>query len=142
MGDNLRDHKPAANPQDDAHAAFEAESLEVSLTVANLPASLAWYRDVVGFGVDKEYERGGVLQAVSLRAGNVRVLLGQDDGARGADRTKGEGFSMQFSTALSIDAVAARIRSHGGTLAAEPMDTPWGVRILRLVDPDGFRFVV
>ncbi len=131
----LRD--PAAAP-----ASFRALSLEASLTVADLPKSLAWYRDVMGFSEDRRHEREGKLMAVSLKAGNVRILIGQDDGARGWERVKGEGFSLQFTTDQSVDELANRIRSVGGTLATEPTDTPWGARIFRVQDPDGFRITV
>jgi uncharacterized glyoxalase superfamily protein PhnB len=79
---------------------------------------------------------------VSLQAGSVRVLINQDDGAKGFDRVKGEGFSLQFTTAQNVDAVANRIRNAGGTLQTEPADMPWGVRVFRLVDPDGFKLVI
>jgi len=110
--------------------------------VNDLPRSLAWYRDVVGFTVDREHARDGVLRAVSLKAGNVRILLGQDDGARGWDRAKGEGFSLQITTSQSVDWIADRIRERGGEIEMEPTDTSWGTRVMRLRDPDGFRLVV
>lgn len=113
-----------------------------SLTVKDLQTSLAWYRDAVGFTVDREHQRDGRVMAVSLRAGNVRILLGQDDGAKGMDRRKGEGFSLQLTTAQSVDAIAERIKSHGGTLDTEPTDTPWGARVFRVRDPDGFRLTI
>ena len=72
---------------------FRARTLSVSLTVKDLDKSLVWYQDVVGFTVDQKYEREGKLRAVALKAGEVRVLIGQDDGAKGWDRVKGEGFS-------------------------------------------------
>ncbi len=80
--------------------------------------------------------------AVSLKAGDVRILLGRDDGAKGWDRAKGEGFSLQITTAQSLDELASRIKEHGGTLASEPADMPWGVRMFRVQDPDGFRFTI
>ena len=52
---------------------------------------------------------------------------------------KGVGFSIMFDTAQSVDAIAERIKSMGWTLAMEPTDMPWGVRMLRVVDPDGYR---
>lgn len=122
--------------------AFHARELTASLTVADIAKSLAWYRDVVGFAVEREHEREGVLRAVSLRAGEVRLLIGQDDGARGHDRAKGEGFSLMLTTAQDVDEIARRIRERGGALASEPADTPWGMRAFRLVDPDGFRLVI
>jgi uncharacterized glyoxalase superfamily protein PhnB len=118
---------------------LRGRSLEASLTVNDLQRSLAWYRDVVGFTVDREHEREGKLRAVSLKAGAVRLLLGQDDGAKGMNRVKGEGFSLQITTAQDIDQIAARIKARGGTLDSEPADMPWGSRMFRLRDPDGFR---
>ena len=95
-----------------------------------------------GFTVDQQYEREGKLRAVSLKAGSIRILLNQDDGGRGWDRTKGEGFSFQLTTAQSVDEIAQRIKANGGTLATEPADMPWGVRSFRLVDPDGYRLAI
>lgn len=120
---------------------FRARSLAASLTVKDLRTSLAWYRDVMGFTVDREHARDGKLVAVSLKAGTVRILLGQDDGAKGLDRVKGEGFSLQLTTAQNIDELADRIRARGGTLDSEPADM-FGARAFRLRDPDGFRFTI
>src|SRR5436190_21047394 len=121
---------------------FAARSLGASLTVRNLQKSLAWYRDVVGFTVDRRYEREGVLTAVALKAGNVLLLIGQDDGAKGWDRVKGEGFSLQITTDQNIDELAERIKGLGVNLETEPTDTPWGARVFRLRDPDGFKFAI
>jgi len=118
---------------------FEATELGASLTVKDLDASTAWYTDVVGFAVEKRYEREGNLFAVSLSAGSVRILLTRDDGAKG-ERAKGEGFSLQLTTTQGIDALAAGIRERGGVLEGDPMTNPWGARFFRLRDPDGFRY--
>jgi uncharacterized glyoxalase superfamily protein PhnB len=120
---------------------FRGRALSASLTVKDLEKSLAWYRDVLGFTVDQKYEREGKLRAVSLKAGAVRILIGQDDGAKGSDRVKGEGFSLQITTAQNVDDVATRIKERGGTLESEPADA-WGARVFRLRDPDGFKFVI
>lgn len=120
---------------------FRARTLSASLTVKDLATSLAWYRDVVGFTVDKEHERGGKLRAVSLSAGTVKILIGQDDGAKGLDRVKGEGFSLRMTTAQDIDELANRIKDRGGILDSEPADV-FGTRVFRLHDPDGFRLVI
>jgi lactoylglutathione lyase len=121
---------------------LDAQSLQVSLTVKDVHGSVTWYTDVLGFAVDQRHEREGVLRAVSLRAGDVRLLVTQDDGARGLERVKGEGFSIQITTSDDIDAVAARIKQAGGVLQSEPMSMPWGVRAFRLHDPDGFKLTV
>lgn len=121
---------------------LQAQNLGASLTVRNLQQSLDWYANVVGFTVDRRHERDGQLVAVSLRAGDVRILINQDDGAKGWDRAKGEGFSLQITTTSDIDAIAAEIKKRGGTLDAGPTDMPWGARMIRLHDPDGFKFVI
>jgi uncharacterized glyoxalase superfamily protein PhnB len=120
---------------------LSAQSLQASLTVADLRRSVAWYRDVLGFTVNREHERGGRLIATSLRAGIVRILLTQDDGAKGLDRAKGEGFSLQLTTAQDIDTLAARARQAGAHLDTEPADV-MGARAFRLRDPDSFRWVI
>ena len=125
-----------------AQAFLQGRSLAASLTVRDLEASVAWYRDALGFAVDQRHERGGTVMSVSLRAGDVRILLNQDDGARGTDRVKGEGFSMMITTSQPVDDVAARVKAAGGTLDTEPADMPWGVRAFRVRDPDGFRYAV
>ena len=116
--------------------------MTASLTVKDLQKSVAWYRDLLGFTVDREIERDGKLRAVALKAGAIRILLNQDDGARGFDRVKGEGFSLQFITTQSVDDIANRIKSGGGALETEPADMPWGVRAFRVRDPDGFKFAI
>lgn len=120
---------------------FDAEDLGVSLTVNDVASSTAWYRDVLGFAVDRTYEREGRTFAASLRAGNVRILVTQDDGSKGQDRVKGEGFSLQFTTKQDIDGIATRVKGAGGVLDSEPADMR-GMRVFRLRDPDGFRLVV
>ncbi|MBC7841643.1 MAG: VOC family protein [Gemmatimonadaceae bacterium] len=129
--------------QSDVHTpvGFNAIELAASLTVADLPSSLRWYRDVIGFAVDKEHERDGVLRAVALRAGQVRLLLTQDNGAKGEQRTKGEGFSLQFTTRDDIDALAAGVVARGGVLASDPADA-FGARVFRVRDADGFLLVI
>jgi lactoylglutathione lyase len=133
---------PAGRQERAQPESFRASALTASLTVKDLRASVAWYRDVMGFTVAQEYERDGKLRAVSLVAGAVRILLNQDDGARGVDRVKGAGFSLQFITSQSVDDLANRIKAAGHSLESDPADMPWGVRMFRVRDPDGFRFAV
>ncbi len=120
---------------------LSAQSLEVSLTVADVRRSADWYRDALGFAIDREFNREGKLYAVSLRGGAVRILVTQDDGSKGADRIKGEGFSFQITTAQPIDDIARRAKAAGATLDTEPTDM-FGVRAFRLRDLDGFRMTV
>ncbi len=117
------------------------ESLQVSITVNDLQKSLHWYVDVVGFTEDRRIERDGKLRGIALSAGNARVTINQDDGAKGKDRPKGVGYSLHITTMQDIDALARAIKARGGTLLSEPADMPWGARIFRLQDPNGVLWV-
>jgi len=121
---------------------FRGRALSVSLTSTDLQKSLAWWRDVIGFHAEKEHERDGKVVAVTLVAGGVRILLGQDDGAKGWDRNKGEAISMYITTAQDVDELAARIEERGGTLDLQPTTMPWGPRAFRVSDPDGFKLTI
>lgn len=118
---------------------FEAVSLGVSLTVKDLETSRHWYVDILGFTLARKIEREGVLRGYAVSAGNIRLALNQDDGAKGWDRIKGLGFSMNIGTEQDIDALAEKILAAGGTVAQMPYDAPWGARVMRLIDPDGYK---
>lgn len=126
----------------DAGNRLHADTLFASLTVRDIHVSLAWYRDVMGFEVDREMTHEGTLRAVAIRAGGVRLLRNRDDGAKGLDRAKGAGFSLMLTTRQGVDAIVARITAHGGSLVSVPADMPWGARVFRVHDPDGFSFAI
>ena len=122
--------------------ALNGLGLGISLTVKDLQKSLAWYTDVIGFTLDRKIERDGKLRGVALKAGTVRISINQDDGAKGWTRVKGEGFSFVITTDQNIDAIAAGIKARGGVLDTEPADMPWGARVFRFRDPDGYRISI
>jgi len=135
-GNTQADRASEAGPQ-----GLEATGVSVSLTAGDLPRSVAWYTAALGFTVEREFERDGVKFAARLRAGSIAILVTQDNGSRGGERVKGEGFSIQFTTRQNIDALAARAKEAGATLDSEPADA-WGARVFRLRDPDGFKLVI
>jgi lactoylglutathione lyase len=118
------------------NSAFKSKGLRASLTAKELARSIAWYRDVLGCEVAYENE-----SSAGIKAGDVFIYLNQDDGKRGWERVKGEGFALQL-VADNVDDVASRIKAAGGTLESDPADMPWGQRMFRLVDPDGYRFSI
>jgi catechol 2,3-dioxygenase-like lactoylglutathione lyase family enzyme len=62
---------------------LQAQSLQASLTVADLRRSLAWYREVLGFTVTREFEREGRMFAVSVTRA---ISFQRRDGAKPAPR--------------------------------------------------------
>jgi uncharacterized glyoxalase superfamily protein PhnB len=129
-------------PERSKPESFRARTLSASLTVNDLRKSMDWYQNVAGFTVGERYEREGELRGAVLIAGNIEIMIGQDDGAKGWDRVKGQGFSLYFTTVQDVDELAARITDHGWTLESEPADMPWGARVFRVKDPDGFTLVI
>ena len=130
------------DPRDLEPDTLRLEGTTPALTVGDINASLAWYRDVVGFQVLETWEHEGVVAGASLVAGETRVLLLQDNWAKGRDRVKGVGFRLHLSTAGDVDEIAAGIVERGGTLESPPADMPWGARAFSLVDLDGFGFTI
>jgi uncharacterized glyoxalase superfamily protein PhnB len=113
-----------------------------TLTVNDLRASIAFYRDVLGFIVVDTIEQEGELVGASVRAGTVDILLGQDDFTKGRNRVKGVGTRLYCVTHQDVDQVAAAIRERGGQLDAEPQDQPWGARDFAITDPDGYKLSI
>jgi uncharacterized glyoxalase superfamily protein PhnB len=133
---------PSHTPQRAQPESFRARNLRVSLTVKDLAKSVRWYTEVIGFTEGLRYDRDGTLAGIGLKAGDTSIYISQDDGKKGTERVVGLGFSMTFTTAQNVDEVAARIKRAGGTLDAEPADMPWGARLFRLTDPDGYRITI
>jgi uncharacterized glyoxalase superfamily protein PhnB len=113
-----------------------------SFTVNDLIRSLAWYQDLLGCAVDERWEQDRKLMGVSLKAGDVTLMIGQDDWKKGRNRKKGEGFSLYCTTTRDVDALARGIKARGGKLDSEPKDQPWGSRDFTLTDPDGFKITI
>lgn len=141
--------KPAKKAAKSAPARSKGKSGSLSLrdtspgiTANDLEKSIAWYKDVVGFAIDERWEQDGKLMGVSLQAGDVTFMVGQDDWKKGRDRKKGEGFRLYCRTNQDVDKLAAKIVAKGGTLDQEPKDQPWGTREFALVDPDGFKITI
>ena len=134
--------KPAPRKKAAASQPLALSEASPSLTVGDLDASLAFYRDVLGFVVEQTWDEGGKVVGVSLRAGNVAFWLGQDDWKKGRNRKKGEGFRIFCMTKGSVDDAAKRIQAKGGRLDQGPTDQDWGVRDISLTDPDGFKITI
>ena len=128
----------------DVTAAINATNLSCSITCKDLAASIRFYQEAIGFAVAHSYEHEGKVVAAVVAAGDCSIVLNQDDGKLGWDRTKGQGFYLQINVAgaADVDAAAARITAAGGALLSEPADRTWGVRMFQFSDLDGFKLGV
>lgn len=123
---------------------FNVTNLGCSLTCKDLDTAIRFYRDAVGFTVVHSFEHEGKVVAAVVAAGDIRIVLNQDDGKLGWDRVKGQGFYLQINVAgpADVDAAAERIKAAGSALLSEPADRPWGARMFQFLDPDGFKLGV
>src|SRR6186713_1693912 len=74
--------RPAARKTAPAKArssGLALQSVAPIFTVGDLDKSLAYYRDVLGFGVGERWESDGRLMGVEMSAGPVIFMLTQDD---------------------------------------------------------------
>ncbi len=135
--------KAAAREPGNGRDVLALRSASPSFTVNDLEKSLGWYRDVLGFDVEETWKTpDGKVMGISLKAGDVSFMIGQDDWKKGRDRSKGEGFRIYCETKKSVDDLAKRIESKGGRLDSGPTDQPWGVRDISVTDPDGFKITI
>jgi lactoylglutathione lyase len=102
------------------------------ITVADLPASLRFYRDRLGFAQTYRFPPEGDPVFVTLRLGTSELGLGAGEAA---------GFELCVY-ADDCDAAVDELRAAGTTIIDEPADQPWGERMARLIDPAGHRILL
>jgi len=126
----------------DHPATLRLREVTPGFTVNDLDRSVRFYRDILGFHVQEEWKHEGKVIGVELRAGAIKLYLGQDDFAKGRDRVKGIGFRMYCDSGDDVDAIATRIRRNGGVLDHDPVTQSWGTRDFGITDPDGFKITI
>lgn len=123
-------------------ASLQAQSLSPGITASDLPRSIRFYTEGLGFEIVDKHETDGVLRFVSLKGGEAQLGIGQDDFAKGRDRTKGVGLRMWVTTSQDINALAERAKKAGITLDEGPKALPWGPMAFAVTDPDGFKLTI
>ncbi|QJY44663.1 VOC family protein [Pseudonocardia broussonetiae] len=107
---------------------MEILSSRVLLRPADHDVTLAFYRDVLGLAIAREFPGGTV-----FFAGNGFVEV---SGAREPGERTGVALWLQVR---DLDAAAAELAAH---VVREPRTEPWGLREMWLADPDGVRIVL
>jgi catechol 2,3-dioxygenase-like lactoylglutathione lyase family enzyme len=129
-------HKPRQQPE-----SLRVRSMMPSYTVNDIEKSVAWYREGLGFHVAERWEDAGTLKGVMLQAGTCSFGLSQDDFSKGRDRAKGVGFRVWCDTTQDVDAIAARLRSFGGSIIEGP-GNKYDRYSFTAEDPDGYRITL
>ena len=126
---------------------FQLRGVCPLLQVFDMPASLAFYRDVLGFSIVEAAAAGATgdrFDWVWLRRDEAELMLNtayDPDAERPATpdpgRVAAHGDTALFIGAPDVDAVYGHLRAHGLALA-EPTIAPYGMKQLFVQDPDGF----
>jgi catechol 2,3-dioxygenase-like lactoylglutathione lyase family enzyme len=102
---------------------------------ADFEASLAFYRDVLGWSVSKTWGGNGNGRGAVLSGGGVKVVLAE----RLAEASAGAEHGARPDVHLDIHDIDARFRTlpKGAHIVTEPEETHWGTRWFVVRDPDG-----
>ena len=103
-------------------------------TVRDIEASLAHYRDALGFEVTFRY--GDPLSYVCLCRDEVSLHLLS---AHATKRQPGQGGICVFVT--DVDATHAELAARGANVVKPPKDYAYGMRDFNVVDPDGNQII-
>jgi predicted enzyme related to lactoylglutathione lyase len=93
--------------------------------------SVAFYRDVVGLHVFREWGSGTVF----FLGGGLLEL------SRSAGRVSDDKLSLWLHV-RDVDAEFSRLAGAGAEVVEAPVDEPWGLREARIRDPDGLMLVL
>ncbi|HWM91611.1 MAG TPA: VOC family protein [Thermoanaerobaculia bacterium] len=125
--------------------ALKVESLTPLLQVFDMPRSIAFYRDVLGFEVveTSQPRNGDDFDWGMLRLGDMILMLNtayeKDNRPPEPDpaRVAAHDDTALFFGCRDLDAVYAHLRAHGID-AQEPKVAPYGMKQVWLKDPDGY----
>jgi catechol 2,3-dioxygenase-like lactoylglutathione lyase family enzyme len=119
----------------------------VRLIVSNLEASSKFYQETLGFKhVFTMPGPGGKAMLVHLRWSKYAdLLLSLSRDGKPVPEPRGAGVTLSFQMLErfdgSVDALADQAKARGANIASGPLDQPWNVRELTILDPDGYQLV-
>ena len=109
------------------------------LSVADVPASRAFYGDLLGGAEAYRFPEDDPV-FVTLRIGDSEVGIGAvtDAPIHGRPSRPASGHRIELCVYVDdVDAVVRAARAAGTPVVVEPVDQPWGERMAYLEDPDG-----
>ena len=127
---------------------FSPLGLTTLLSVFDMPQSLSFYRDVLGFEVvsaspEVETNEGRFSHWVWLRFGAAEIMLNTqyDSNQRPTQspeaRSRNHGDTCLYIGCPDVD-VAYEALKRRGLEASPPTMAPYGLRLFRAKDPDGY----
>jgi catechol 2,3-dioxygenase-like lactoylglutathione lyase family enzyme len=110
---------------------MEVLSSRILLRPRDPERSTAFYRDVLGLAVHREFPGGTVF---ALGGGFLEV-----SGTSTEDPSPATAMWLQVR---DLAATATDLVNHGVTVLREPRREPWGLDEMWIADPDGFQLVI
>ena len=128
--------------------AIEILGLSPLIQVYDMPASLAFYRDILGFEVhaaspERDTPEGRFSHWMWLKRGDAELMLntafdeGERPPARDAARDAAHGDVALYLGCRDLDSAWRELQAQGVRCDA-PKTTGYGMRQLNLKDPDGY----
>lgn len=117
--------------------------LRLIVEAEDYEAALTFYRDVLGLTEQAVFEGDGDARVTILEAGRATLELSNPSQVRMIDQVEADGQpSAKIRVAFEVDDSAAKTKElveAGGTLIAEPRETPWKSLNSRLAAPAGLQ---
>ena len=108
------------------------------LNVADVEASLGFWRDLIGLAVTYRHEPDGKLMFASLQSGEARLMLNGRGGDPAARRARPHYTEAVFNFAVdSVHALVGELRAKGFA-APDPVAEEYGLDEIVIRDPDGY----
>jgi catechol 2,3-dioxygenase-like lactoylglutathione lyase family enzyme len=108
-------------------------SSRVLLRPSAFEDAVAWYRDVLGLHVYREYGAAGrVTGVVFFLGGGFLELVGDSSSVA-------SGGGALWLQVADVDAEYERLRERGVDIQRPPKTEPWGLRECWIADPDGMQ---
>jgi predicted enzyme related to lactoylglutathione lyase len=115
---------------------MEVLASRILVRVADHDACVAWYRDVLGLRVSREYGRDGrVTGTVLFLGGGFLEVVGSSDPAARRPVTL-------WLQVPDVDAEHERLAAAGAQVARPPRTEPWGLRECWVDAPEGTEVVL
>lgn len=117
--------------------------LRLIVEAEDYEAALTFYRDVLGLTEQAVFEGDGDARVTILEAGRATLELSNASQVKMIDQVEADGQpSAKIRLAFEVDDSAAKTKElveAGGTLIAEPRETPWKSLNSRLAAPAGLQ---
>jgi catechol 2,3-dioxygenase-like lactoylglutathione lyase family enzyme len=114
---------------------MEVLSSRVLLRPANFERSFRFYTETLDLHVYREWGSGSTRGVVFFLGGGFLELSGTSDAPSSEKIT----LWMQVR---DVDAVGHELDEAGVAIVEPPIDKPWGLREMRVQDPDGVKLII